>query len=117
MLVSLPVLTVTSYGSVQSIEGWKSAPWRIFTKELHYKNERFGIPVTPPSIDVDLMQSIEEHGMLNPLLVIRGFDGRVYVWLGNQRLAIARELGMESVSCIAIESAEDIDRAFNNYKE
>ena len=115
--ITLPRFALGSVlASVEKIADWKRHPWKIRTDELHYKNERISRSVSA-EVNPDLLASIKENGIVNPLLVIRGFDGRVYVWLGNQRLAAARELGIDWVPCIAVENEEDIKAAVATYKE
>lgn len=114
--ITLPRFVFDAIYKISTVADWKRHPWRIRTEELLYKNERFG-PVTPPEINEALLKDIEENGIKHPLLVIRAFNGRPYVWLGNQRLAIARKLGIEWVSIIEIESEEDIQAAMDTYKE
>lgn len=114
--LTLDMFQILTGAKVTTLADWKRHPYRIRTKELHYKNERFS-KVREPTIDPDLLENIREHGIRNPLLVIRGFDGRVYVWLGNQRLAIARELDIEWVDCIVVDTADDVIDAVEAYKK
>lgn len=112
----LPFPAGVSAGLTLNIADWKRLPWRIRTAELHYKDERFGSNAPPP-VAAGLLESIREHGIINPLLVMRAFDGRVYVWLGNQRLAAARELGIEWAPCITVDNEDDILEALGTYEE
>ena len=114
--LTLDMFQILTGAKVTTLADWKRHPYRIKTEELLYKNERFA-KVRTPTIDPDLLKSIQDKGILNPLLVIRGFDGRVYVWLGNQRLAIARELNIEWVPCVVVENADDVITAVEAYKK
>ena len=115
--ITIPMKTMQSlFGKTTTMQDWFRHPWTIRTAELHYKNERF-FQVTIPPIDQELLEDIKKNGMTNPLLVIRAFNGKPYVWLGNQRLAIARELGMEWVSCVEVKTADDVIAAVEAYKK
>lgn len=59
----------------------------------------------------DLIASVDEHGILEPLVVAPGLArGRWEVVSGHRRLACAIELGLERVPCIVREFASDDDR-------
>ena len=53
----------------------------------------------PPTVAPELREDIERRGILHPLSVFATKGGGYRVELGNQRLAIARELGMATVPC------------------
>ena len=53
-----------------------------------------------PSDLEDLLQSIKEHGILQPLLVTRTDDGRYELIAGERRFRCAKMLGMKSVPAV-----------------
>ncbi|MDG3004829.1 DNA methyltransferase [Paludisphaera mucosa] len=59
----------------------------------------------------DLIESVREHGILEPLVVAPGLArGRWEVVSGHRRLACAAELALERVPCVIREFATDDDR-------
>ena len=69
-----------------------------------------------PIVPVDLIDSIQLLGILNPLLVIQ-CDDCVRVYIGNQRLAAAQKLGMGSVPCRFVNSQEEVEAALAEYRD
>ncbi len=59
----------------------------------------------------DLVSSIREHGLLEPLVVAPGLGrGRWEVVSGHRRLAAAIEIGLDRVPCVVREFASEDDR-------
>lgn len=65
-----------------------------------------------------MVEDICERGIINPLIVMKTPDsGKLYVYIGNQRLAAARELGMETVPCVLAKTGAEMTDARQNYVE
>jgi len=61
-----------------------------------------------PSGDVgDLVASIREVGLLQPLLVVARDDARFQVVAGTNRLAAARQAGLATVPCLVVNGDEE----------
>lgn len=58
----------------------------------------------------DLLGSIKEHGILQPLLVTRKEDGTYELIAGERRLRSARMLGLKTVPAVVRESATDQEK-------
>jgi len=87
---------------------------KIKVSNLYFKCEREGR--VPNILQGDVFDSVKKVGIVNPLLVAH-IDDAYYVYIGNQRLAAAKELGIEEVECIVVESAEDIVVAMAQYMD
>jgi len=48
----------------------------------------------------ELIESVREHGILQPLIVMPESDGRFTVLSGVRRLVVAKELGLKTVPCL-----------------
>ena len=81
---------------------------RILTKFLRPKTPEMADKCSP-----EVLASVERFGIVNPLLITP--DNQVYI--GNQRLAAARLLGLEDVPYEVVRSTEDVQRALARYKE
>jgi len=87
---------------------------KIKVTNLYFKCEREGrVPNIPQGTVFD---SVKKVGVINPLLVAH-IDDAYYVYIGNQRLAAAKQLGIEEVECIVVDSAEEIVDAMAQYKD
>lgn len=56
----------------------------------------------------DLVESIREHGLLQPLLVAR-LKGKFYLAAGYRRLAALRKIGHVAAPCLILEAADHVD--------
>lgn len=56
----------------------------------------------------DLVDSIQRHGVLEPLLVRRGPGGRYLLISGERRFAAALEAGLREVPCIELEVSDQV---------
>ena len=99
-------------GTAQPIGALAAAPHALV--DVHSLDRNlFSIDVygDPAGQIDDLIESVREHGILEPLVVAPGLArGRWEVVSGNRRLACAVELGLEYVPCVAREFASDDDR-------
>lgn len=84
------------------------------THQLNFKWERN--KGTPGGLSLSVLASVAKLGVVNPLLVVRA-HGQTFVWIGNQRLAAARELGIAELPCIVVESEAEALEAMAAYKE
>lgn len=84
--------------------------------ELRFKWQRHGESKETVDVPILLVASIVNHGIINPLLITE-VDGQYYVWLGNQRLVVARQVGIEEVDCIVVNSSAEVKEAFDSYQE
>ncbi len=90
----------------------------IPTDDLHYKWERHGETLDPDSyLSMVVLGSVAERGIVNPLLVARAEDGKLYVYIGNQRLAAARKLEIGQVPCRFVNSGEEVSSAMAEYHD
>jgi ParB/RepB/Spo0J family partition protein len=64
----------------------------------------------------DLVESIRKHGLINPLVVRPGQDGKYYVVCGSRRLVALKALGVREVECIVREMG-DLDAFVKSYHE
>ena len=61
------------------------------------------------ALDADFVASIAEHGVLNPIVAVRGADGVVRVRAGQRRTLAAREAGRKTVPVYVRPSSADQD--------
>ena len=85
-------------------------PTQIPVGRLQFKEGR------EPVVPLDLLDSIQLKGIINPLLVLRGSDG-LHVYIGNQRLAAARKLGIGAVPCVFVNSQEEVEAELGRYRD
>ncbi|WP_240907433.1 DNA methyltransferase [Paludisphaera rhizosphaerae] len=80
----------------------RSLDWNLFSVEVYGE---------PSGQIADLLESIREHGVLEPLVVAPGLaKGRWEVVSGHRRLACALELGTDRVPCTIREFDSDAAR-------
>lgn len=68
--------------------------------------DHFSLKQMEPEMYKNLKESIEKHGILDPLHVHPLEDGTFKILDGRHRLRVAKELGLSTVPCI-IETSED----------
>lgn len=98
---------------------------QIPTADLNFKFE--GARGRPPPEDPaywespafrGMVESVRELGIINPLIVMEApYTKKIYVYIGNQRLAVARELRMETVPCVKVTTEAEMKAAMRNYVE
>ena len=74
------------------------------------------IQATVP-VDAELVESVKEVGVMNPVSVAMGEDGSFAIRDGHRRVAAARAAGLTSIPCEVYKTAlshEDIVDACNN---
>ena len=71
---------------------------------------------TPSGLE-DLIESIREAGMLQPLLVAAREGSRFELVAGSNRLAAARELGLKTVPCLLVHADADSARKMRAHAE
>jgi ParB family chromosome partitioning protein len=71
------------------------------------------------SADKTLIESIREHGVLQPIIAVRTSDGGVRVRYGNRRTLAAVEAGLTTVpvDVIGDEDDDQIDRILTQWAE
>ncbi len=89
----------------------------IQTDSLHYKTERHDGEAVAPWVPQDMLNSIRSLGIVNPLLISEDWEGELYVYIGNQRLAAARMLGIGQVPCRFVNSQEEVEAALAEYDD
>ncbi len=58
----------------------------------------------------DLVSSIREHGLLNPVIVVEGSDGSYDLIAGQRRFLACKKIGMSTISAIVKYHLDDADR-------
>lgn len=61
-------------------------------------------------IDKEFLASIEEHGVLQPIIGYRDAEGRIVVRYGSRRTVAAIQVGRASVPVVVGASPDDVDR-------
>lgn len=79
------------------------------TAELEYLNGNDN----PQALNPDLLESVREHGIVNPLVL---HANRRKVLIGNQRLRVAQELGIAEVPCVIIDGQNAPERAAQEHE-
>lgn len=64
------------------------------------------------SCSSEVLCSVRSRGIINPLLITSDFQ----VYIGNQRLAAARQLKIDEVPCRVVYSSENVKEALMEYK-
>ena len=65
---------------------------------------------TPPEKDfrTKLKNSMAKHGMKDPIFAYEYADGTIKTIVGNNRMVIAKELGMKTIRCIITQMKSEI---------
>lgn len=82
-------------------------PLNVPTCDLDFKDA----PVLPSR---DLFDSVRQRGIVNPLIATQK-NGRLRVYVGNQRLAVARILGLLEVPVVVVQTKAEVRKAFATY--
>ena len=59
----------------------------------------------------ELVASIRQHGILQPLVVEPGMDGRYKLQIGSRRMAAARIIGLEKVPAIILDNQLEAEKS------
>jgi hypothetical protein len=118
--MTLPLPKVDATGGDENFNEWKTRVTKGFIiggknitlsmADLHYKE--YGAPMDYAGV----LKSMVKVGLVNPLLVAV-IDGEYRVYIGNQRLAAARHLAWDYISCVIVESHADVTAALLEYKK
>ncbi len=73
-------------------------------------------PPAPPGLE-DLIESVREAGMLQPLLVAARDGSRFELVAGTNRLCAARQLGLKTVPCLLVHADADSARKMRAHAE
>jgi ParB-like chromosome segregation protein Spo0J len=82
----------------------------IPVSRLRFKDDRPTIPSR------EVFESVRRLGIVNPLVAAEK-DGKIQVYLGNQRLACAKILDIEQVPVIIATTKDDLQMALASYQE
>ena len=89
----------------------KARQFLVATSDLEYKNSSL-----EGRCSEEILESIRNRGIVNPLLIAQ-VNGCYRVYIGNQRLAAARRLGICFVPCVIVASSDDVHHAYSSYYE
>ena len=63
------------------------------------------------ALDADFVASVKEHGVMNPIVAVRGSDGVVRVRAGQRRTLAARESGLATIPVYVRQVADGDEQA------